>query len=158
MVCRKNPDPTSQFPLQFVKSFVSQNDQVSMDVDGKLLEAGTYILCIEALWNSCAKDPNSDYQAFCVKIQAKSTVTIKEAADYGIPFLEQALADRGSQPLPGISKTLYNTCKGAFKVQESSESELFYSYIAIFNNSNSVLTETMIFDKLQGFRIVNRPV
>lgn len=40
MLCRKNPDTSSQFPLLFVKSFVSTNYQVSMEVERKLLEPG----------------------------------------------------------------------------------------------------------------------
>lgn len=40
MLCRKNPDTSSQFPLLFVKSFVSTNYQVSMEVERQLLEPG----------------------------------------------------------------------------------------------------------------------
>jgi len=47
-----------------------------MEVEAKLLQPGSYVLCVEALWNKCAQ--NSDYQAFCVKIQAKTSVNLKE--------------------------------------------------------------------------------
>ena len=53
-------------PAYYVKSSVSSNYQVHLDIEPEKLKAGKYVLIVEALWNKCASDPKSDYQAFCV--------------------------------------------------------------------------------------------
>lgn len=67
MVCRDEPGNYG-VKYQYVKSSVSTNYQVELTVEA--LMPGSYILCVEALWNNCAKSPHSDFQQFCVKLLA----------------------------------------------------------------------------------------
>lgn len=53
-------------PAYHIKSSVSSNYQVHLDIEPSKLTAGKYVLIVEALWNKCASNPKSDYQAFCV--------------------------------------------------------------------------------------------
>ena len=77
---------------------------------------------------------------------------------YSIRFIKDALSSRSQQNRPDIQVSNYKTLNGAQKFNESNEAELFYSYIAVFNNSKSQMCETMIFNNLIGFHLVDVPI
>ena len=64
-LCRDEADGKS--PVTYVKSLVSTNYQIGMQVPESMLKPGKHILKIEALWGKAAKQ----YQSFCLKLQAK---------------------------------------------------------------------------------------
>jgi hypothetical protein len=111
---------------KYVKSCVSTNYQVELNVDEVL--PGTYILCVEALWNNCAKSPHSDFQQFCVKLLADDFIKLQET-DHIPEFLEQSFASRAldnhakSNMKLSINAQImpYNSRPGAFKVVESTD-------------------------------------
>jgi len=65
-----------------------------MTLDNKDLLPGNYIICIEALWNTCAKDPYSDYQAFCIKLLSEIEIKLNETKIDPIRYLKNAMASR----------------------------------------------------------------
>ena len=99
---------------------------------------GKYVLCIEALWNKCAEKPDSDYQAFCVKLLAKTHIKLEEINNLDPKFVLNAMASRAhiQSPHSKVQILPYASRKGAYKVVESTENESLYSCVAIFNGSD----------------------
>ena len=50
----KTPVKEINIPYNFIKSSVSENYQVHLEIEASLITEGKYILNIEALWNKCA--------------------------------------------------------------------------------------------------------
>ena len=104
---------------------------------------GKYLLLIEALWNQCAKDKNSEYQAFCVKLQSKLPVKeFKEAnVGNGTEILRQVMINRSILAKDRCQVLPYNSRKGAYKVVDSKADETFYGTVTIVNDSSQDINE-----------------
>lgn len=104
MLCRveDNGPPSGKvvLPYQWLKSVVNTNYQVHLEIEPELLTPGRYFLNIEALWNDCAKNPNSDYQAFCVQLLSKRHIQLTESqmnSEEQKTFLKLSMASRSLQ-------------------------------------------------------------
>lgn len=51
----------------------------------------------------------------------------------------------------------YKSRKGAYKILDSTSSETLYGQVVIINESNEPLKETLTFDKLERFYLVDQP-
>ena len=128
-LCRDEADGKS--PVTYVKSLVSTNYQIGMQVPESMLKPGKHILKIEALWGKAAKQ----YQSFCLKLQAKQEIKISdEKINDSTKFVIDAVASRALQGRPTVKKETYKNLGTAAKYSESNDKELFYSWIAVFNN------------------------
>ena len=100
-------------------------------------------------------DPNSDYQAFCVQVLCKKEVKIKETSIANqTQFMEQVYASRAWQKKAQAQVMPYNSRKGAVKIMESANYDSFYGQLVIFNDSNQVITEDIIFE-LNNMKMYN---
>ena len=51
----------------------------------------------------------------------------------------------------------YNSRKGAYKILDSTSSESLYGQVVIINESKEHIKETLTFDKLERFFLVDQP-
>jgi len=123
-----------------------------LEVEAEKLRAGKYVLKVEALWNKCALQKNSNYQAFCVQVLTKMKINLTDSAQDN-NFLYRAMISRAIQNKATAQVQNYTSKKGACKVIDTSATGSFYGCVAFINESSELLEEDIEFTKLDGFKI-----
>ena len=77
----------------WVKSNVSSNYQVILEVEKERLKPGEYCVTVEAIWNKIAK-PGSQYRGFTVTLHSKVKINLAAAGAPAKGFLESVLVSK----------------------------------------------------------------